>query len=71
MVHDSPEGEFIVCYEFTEEEIKILRRTRQLWFGIYTFGLPLQPILPMVNVPFKRDEVETGPEKPFEIYYNQ
>ena len=32
------------CFELTDEEIKTLVETKQIWLSLLTFGKPLQPI---------------------------
>lgn len=46
-----PEGTVISCWELSDDDIETLRQTRKLWFSQLTFGQPLQPQLPQVEVP--------------------
>lgn len=45
----------ITCWELTDEEIKVLKKTKKLWLGVMTFNKPLQPLLPSVS---KQDILE-------------
>lgn len=43
------QSEVVSCWELNGEEIGIIAKTKRLWLSIWTFGKPLQPILPTVN----------------------
>jgi len=45
-----PDGEVYTCWEFTDEEIEAVIRTRCIYFKQLTFNQPLQPILPLVEL---------------------
>ena len=45
-----PDGEVYTCWEFTDEEIESVIRTRCIYFKQLTFNQPLQPILPLVEL---------------------
>lgn len=38
------EGDVVSCWELSEEEIKQIVETKQLWIKVKTFNNPLQPI---------------------------
>lgn len=40
----------ITCWELTDEEIEELTRTKRLYLKQLTFGNPLQPLLPTVDL---------------------
>ncbi len=42
-------GNVVTCWEFSDEEMEVLKTTKKLWISIYTFNQPLQPILPSIN----------------------
>ena len=42
------------CWEFTDEEIELLRTTKRIWLQQYIFGQALQPQLPAVECPLMR-----------------
>ena len=44
-------GEVITCWEFTDEEVVEIVRTKRIYWSQYTFGNPLQPQLPQVFKP--------------------
>lgn len=43
-------GSVITCWELTDEEIEELTRTKRLYLKQLTFGNPLQPLLPTVDL---------------------
>lgn len=47
------EGIVITCWQLTDDEIEIIRKTKCLWLSQMTFNDPLQPIYPTVH----RDEL--------------
>lgn len=44
-------GTVITCWEFTEDELSELLKTRRLWFSHWTFNRPFQPLAPSVEQP--------------------
>ncbi|MHA1345026.1 MAG: hypothetical protein ACTSO3_01365 [Candidatus Heimdallarchaeaceae archaeon] len=53
---EEPEGDVISCWKLTwRERLKILF-TGCFWFSQLTFHQPLQPQLPMIDKPFKKDK---------------
>ena len=38
------EGDVIMCFELSDEEIKEIVETKKIWLGMKTFNNPLQPI---------------------------
>jgi hypothetical protein len=49
-------GRVFHCWELTfRERIKMLF-TGKLWISVLNFGRPLQPIMPMVDSPFKGED---------------
>lgn len=42
------DGDLVTCWELSDEEIKYIVETKQLWLGIKTFNQPLQPIFTSV-----------------------
>lgn len=49
----SPQGEVITCWEFTEAEIREIKKNKVMFFRQLTFNNPLQPIQPLVDNPFE------------------
>lgn len=45
-----PDGNVITCWEFTDEEIEQIVKNKKMYISQLTFNLPLQPILPMVDL---------------------
>lgn len=45
-----PDGEVFTCWQFTDEELAQLVKTKCIYFKQLTFNSPLQPILPMINL---------------------
>lgn len=43
-------GSVITCWELTDEEIETLIKTRRLYLKQLTFGQPLQPLLPTIDL---------------------
>lgn len=43
-------GSVITCWELTDEEIETIVRSKRLYLKQLTFGSPLQPILPTVDL---------------------
>lgn len=43
------ENTILTCWELTDEEIKVLKKTKKLWLGVMTFRNPLQPLLLSTN----------------------
>lgn len=37
-------GDLVTCWELTEDEIRFIIETKQLWIAVKTFNQPLQPI---------------------------
>lgn len=44
------DGEVIVCFEMTDEEIETIVKTRKIYVKQMTFNTPYRPILPMVDL---------------------
>lgn len=40
----SQEGEVIMCFEFTDEEIERLKETKRIYYKRWTFGHSFQPM---------------------------
>lgn len=53
----------LTCWEFTDEEIEQLVRTKQVWLRQLTFGGDIQPLAPQVENPFV--QVVTLQQRPF------
>jgi hypothetical protein len=51
--HVSVDGVVTSCWELTDAEILTLVETKQLWLQQLTFGAPLQPQLPSVEIPLE------------------
>lgn len=51
-VSEDPTVPVITCWEFTDEEIEELVRTKRLYLRQLTFGENLQPLAPQVHSPF-------------------
>lgn len=45
-----PDGQVITCWQFTDEEIQTINRTKCMYFNQLTFNSALQPILPLVEL---------------------
>lgn len=45
-----PDGQVITCWQFSDEEIEIIKQTKCVYFNQLTFNRPLQPILPSVEI---------------------
>jgi len=43
------EGNVVTCWKLSEEEIKKIAKTGELWLSISTFNQALQPVLLSVN----------------------
>jgi hypothetical protein len=65
---DDEYGTVISCFELTDEEIKIICKSKRLYIQCSTFNEPLQPILPMVDL---SDNVEIVKESQYEVYRRQ
>ena len=50
-----PQGTVVTCWELSPEEIAEVQRTGRFWLMQLTFGGPLQPQLPCVDKPLKRE----------------
>lgn len=44
------DGQVITCWQFTEEEILQIIETRCMYINQLTFNMPLQPLLPTVDL---------------------
>lgn len=44
-----PSSPVLTCWEFTDEEIESLKKTKRLWIQQLTFHQPYHPILPFVQ----------------------
>jgi hypothetical protein len=44
MPQPGPEGEVIMCFELTDEEIERIKETKKLWYFRWTFNHPFQPM---------------------------
>ena len=51
--HVSVRGVVTSCWEFTDAELAELLNTKCLWLQQLTFGAPLQPQLPSVEIPLE------------------
>lgn len=49
--HVSAQGVVTSCWELTNEELTRLLETKRIWISQLTFGDPLQPQLPSVEIP--------------------
>lgn len=45
-----PDGEVFTCWQFTDEELVQLAKTKCIYFKQLTFNNLPQPILPMINL---------------------
>jgi hypothetical protein len=43
------EGNVVTCWKLSDEEIKKITETGELWLSVSTFNQPLQPVLLSVN----------------------
>lgn len=48
--------QWISCWELTDEEFEILRKTRRLWISMHTGASAPFPILPMIKTPFAQSK---------------
>lgn len=55
--HKNQDGDLVTCWELSDEEIKFIVETKQLWLKVKTFNQPLQPIFCSV---LKHDLLETS-----------
>jgi len=44
------EGEIIVCFELTDEELEEIRKTKRIYIKQLTFNTPYRPIMPLVDL---------------------
>lgn len=51
-------GRAIHCWKLSVRERIHVLLTGKLWINVLNFGKPLQPIMPMVNNPFKEEANE-------------
>ena len=51
-----PQGPVVTCWELSPEELAAVQRTGRFWLMQLTFGMPLQPQLPCVDKPLRREE---------------
>jgi len=56
--HKNPEGEVTSCWSLSWRERIRLVFTGRIWIHIRTFNQPLQPLLPVVEDPFRRMNLE-------------
>lgn len=50
MPQPGTEGEVIMCFELTDEEIEKIKETKKLWYFRWTFNQPFQPMKLAVNL---------------------
>lgn len=50
MVIPGDDGEVIVCFELTDEEIEELKKTKLIYVKQLTFNTPYRPIMPLVDL---------------------
>jgi len=50
MVVPNAEGEVIMCFELTDEEVEQICRTKRIYYKRLTFGKPFQPMNLMVDL---------------------
>jgi hypothetical protein len=51
--HVSVHGVVTSCWELSDAELKELIETKRIWLQQLTFGQPLQPQLPSVEIPLE------------------
>lgn len=44
------DGEVIVCFELSEEELETIQRTKKIYVKQLTFNTPYRPIMPLVDL---------------------
>ena len=47
------DGQMICCWKLTRRERLRVMLTGKMWWGVLTFGKPLQPMVPWVRSPFE------------------
>jgi hypothetical protein len=57
----SPEGEMIICFELTDEEVTQIVRNKKLFYSQLTFGQLFQPMRIMTESPFEETTPVSGP----------
>ena len=45
-----PDGQVLTCWQFTEEELAIINKTKCMYLSQLTFNQPLQPIIMMTEI---------------------
>jgi hypothetical protein len=50
MALDGPEGERIICFELTDEELETLKTTKRLYYSQWTFGQHFHPMKITTNL---------------------
>ena len=50
--HVDPKGTVTCCFEFSDDEVEIIQKTKKIWFMQLTFMNPFQPVRLGVNHPF-------------------
>ena len=55
-----PEGEVIICFELSDEEIKKITESKKIYYARWTFGQPFQPMSLSTDL---ADNIELIPEK--------
>lgn len=55
MDETDPSVPVLTCWEFTDEEIATLIRTKQVWLRQLSFGGNIQPLVPQVENPFVQE----------------
>ncbi len=49
-MNDSPQREVVTCWKLSEEDLKRVNETGQIWLKVLTFGNPLQPLAMSADV---------------------
>jgi hypothetical protein len=50
MYLEGPQGEMITCFEMTEEELELIKKTRRIYISQLTFNNPFQPVHVMASL---------------------
>lgn len=48
----SDDGQVVTCWKLSDEELKQIAETGEIWLHVLTFGKPLQPVLLTTENPF-------------------
>lgn len=62
--HVSSHGVVTSCWELTVDELSELLKTKRIWLQQLTFGAPLQPQLPSVEMPVEFTSPRFEPQPP-------